>query len=213
MNGLAHNSKFILNNSRVQRFVFISSSKSNARSIIALPMKLRVFTENFYKNIPSFRFPLKISASTLPHTSYNLPFYFDHAHFLSYRVQAFAREVLLNREQRKHFIGYDLGVKQHLHLSGHSFINFKRFSSFGTVFYEKSTLIHFFRTLNQKAGLYLPFNYFVGGSYVKSSGSLIVPAWHIDPLADIFKKRVHFNRKLRVQNDDVDMIISGSQVG
>src|ERR1700712_2725461 len=80
-------------------------------------MKLRIFTEKLSKNLPSFRFPLKLSALTLPHSSYYLPFHFDCSPFLSYRVQAFSRDFFLHPEQRKYFLGYDLGIKQHLYLS------------------------------------------------------------------------------------------------
>lgn len=174
-------------------------------------MKLRIFTENLSKNIPSFRFPLKLSALTLPHTSYYLPFYFDKSHILSYRVQGFSRDFFLHREQGQYFIGYDLGIKQHLYLSSNSFVNFKRFSSFGRLAFNKSTMIHFFRSLNHTFIAYAPFRFFKGGSFIKTSYNFNHSNWNLDVFSEIFKKRFCFTRKVRVQNEDLDLIISGTQ--
>lgn len=180
-------------------------------SNIVLPMSIRVFTENIFKSIPSFKFPLKLSASTLPHSAYSLPFYFDKSKLLSYRVQAFGRDFFLNPEQRKYYIGYDLGIKQHLQLSSHSFINFKRLFSFGKLNFAKTTSIHFFNSLLDKRCLYVPASSFNAGVFIKTPYKCFYEGWHVNILPYIFRKRLSFIRKLHTQNEDLDLTISGSQ--
>src|SRR5882757_7208880 len=77
-------------NNLATKFISIPQKKNEVflkKTVLFPKIKFRVYTEDFAKNVPFLRLPLKLGIACLAHTSYILPFYFDHARLFAYRVQ------------------------------------------------------------------------------------------------------------------------------